>query len=154
MIDAILEQVRISIDRVVTAHPILRNDRDDLVQDVFVKILPRLGGEGFTLDQHRAFAHKATFWVCQTALRSVCNQNAKNVVSLDCAGVQYLGDEAADDAAGMLRGGFIEDVNPVNWSKVVEVYEANEALFVWYDIEPDREIRTMLRHQLEAKFEL
>lgn len=142
MIEAILEQVENAVDRFVAKNRVLRNDRDDLVQDIFLKILPRLGDDRFSLSQCRAFAHKATFWVCQTALRAASSEKTpRNFPSLSSLFVYKV------DGDGIPGPPYI------NWDRVAAIAEQNDALFTWFEIEPDPNIRDMLREQVEAKLE-
>lgn len=141
MIEAILEQVEHAVDRFVAKNPLLRNDRDDLVQDTFLKILPRMNGENFPLAQCRAFAHKATFWTCQTALRKISQESRKNRPLLSDQFVYY------QDGEGLPGPPFID------WDRIGTIVEQNDALFTWFEVETDSEIRDMLYEQIEAKLE-
>ena len=142
MIETILAQVEDAVDRFVAKNPLLRNDRDDLVQDTFLKILPRMSGEGFALSQCRAFAHRATFWTCQTALRKVSNR--ESVKNLPLLSDRIVYHRNGDGLPGPLF---------IDWDRVEAIAEQNNALFTWFAVETDREIRDMLREQIEAKLE-
>lgn len=139
MIEEILEQVRKAVSRFVARNPLLRHERDDLVQEVFVKILPRMGGGDFSLSQCRSFAHQATFWTCQTALRSLSKKKSKNCVLSLGESVQYL-----EGSCGLSH---------MDWDRVEAIVDSNDALFTWYSIEPDGEIRDDLHKQIMSKFD-
>jgi len=126
MIETILEQVEIAVDRFVAKNPSLRNDRDDLVQDIFLKILPRINMKDFSLSQCRAFAHKATFFVCQTALRAISSSKLPRNFPLLSDLFVYKGD-----------GDGLPAPNFIDWDRVEYVIEENKGLFKWYTIEPE-----------------
>lgn len=162
MIETLLEQVNAAVDRFVAKNPSLRNDRDDLVQDVFLKILPPMNGQEFSLSQCRAFAHQATFWVCHTALRAMSHEKRKKTMSLGAAGVYYLArkddkkqkiDRLFSTVSEVSNGGFIMASSHIDWDRVEEIAEANDALFAWFAIEPNAEVSENLRKQIVDKFE-
>jgi len=164
MIDALLDQTNAAVDRFIAKNPTLRNDRDDLVQEVFLKILPRINDGEFSLLQCRAFVHQATFWVCHTALRELSQRKWKKTVSLCSAGVQYLGRRRAslrdrrrcdvqNTISEIMGGGFIEASSHIDWDRVEAIVVEDGALFTWFATEPDAEIRENLQEQILAKFE-
>lgn len=159
MIEQILEQVNRAVDQFIAKNPSLRNDRDDLVQDIFLKILPRVGGEDFSLRQCRAFAHRATYWTFQTALRRFLNQNRKNTVSISFVGVQTIDQtrrlrrDQEETSAEVTRTGLIADDRIVHWDRVEAITTEYDALVTWLDIETDPEIREELQSQILKKLE-
>ncbi len=153
MIETILDQVNNAIGRFVAKNPSLRNDRDDLVQDVFLKILPRINKDDFTLLQCRAFAHQATTWVCYTALRkykvSVPNDDQKMIHKHRAPGSPWI----AFCSTAEILSGLLYDRVIIDWGHVEKIVKENEPLFEWYRVEKNAEVSESLRKQIIAKFE-
>ena len=159
MIETLLEQVNAAVDRFVAKNSSLRNDRDDLVQDVFLKILPQIDGGSFSLPQCRAFAHRATFWVCHTALREKCTAKRKKTLRLGDRDVHHIEFDTNRvtsrpfcSATEALSGLFYDRV-VIDWNRVQAVVDENDALFTWFAIEPDTGVSENLRKQIMDKFE-
>lgn len=124
--DDLLTYVRNVVHRFAGDDPRLKNDLDDLVQDVFVRILPKL--EDRTEKEQRNFAYLAAYSVCMNA-----KIPKKTKISPIPVGnlVYTYGRNSLDDV----------DIN--------DFCEKNEALIEWIDKEDDPGVLKELRKQLD-----
>jgi len=151
MIETILDQVNAAVDRFVAKNQLLRNDRDDLVQDVFLKILPCINDNDFSLAQCRAFAHQATSWVCYTALRKYKANLKKRLHDKEVHHIDEVTSFQFWTVAEIMAGLLYDRI--IDWDHVEKIVKENAALFDWYDIEKNVEISENLRKQIITKLE-
>ncbi|MEG0382620.1 MAG: sigma-70 family RNA polymerase sigma factor [Christensenella sp.] len=95
MIEQIYETYRIKVEGYVRNHVWNKADVNDIVSDVFVKVLSKID----TYDEQRAAIGT---WIYTIAKNTVCDYFRKHGKTVLCDNLEYVGEEAAADD-NMLR---------------------------------------------------
>lgn len=127
--DDLLDYVYALVCRFIGDDPRLQNDMDDLVQDVFVRILPKL--EDGSVRKPKAFAYLATYSICMNAKKP-----KKTKISPILAGYGVY----------KCRGSVSSELEARRFERF---YDENKALIEWIDKETDPGVRKELRKQLD-----
>lgn len=131
--DDLLDYVYALVCRFIGDDPRFQNDIDDLVQDVFVRILPKL--KEVSAKKQRSFAYLAAYSVCMNA--KIGEKRKKEGKKREIFSIPV--GEIVNNYGGM----YFPEIDAEAF------YDENKALIEWIDKETDTGVRKELRKQLD-----